>query len=290
MSDPSFSASSPLPRLAKIIETYFSGDEINRLCFELDVDYEDFPQKKRAKVMELVQFMKRQGRLDDLVIKVRQLRPHIGVNLSNVLNNALSPDDPELASVKSLLKQLRHFYEKLYEWKELHNHLDEIINIFAQFSKQVDRLATAGEPIEDMYRLDESWQPIYRRMNKFLSWSEQDIKYIGEPYALLDDGSRRGEKWAVELAMQHDVINALLARPPVFTGKKSASGSLSRFIKSFNEQPSAETAVWQQWWRNLRESTQTFNNKLSNHMFLADKELRKAALDLHDFSKETLWG
>jgi len=291
MSDLPFSESIPPPKLAIIISTYFDDNEIQDICFQLDVDYEDLAgQTKSAKARNLVQYMERRDRLDELIIKVRQLRPNIEINLGNVLNNALSPNDPQLVTAKKILKELRLLSEKLYEWKELHNHLDEIINIFAQFSKQVDRLAVAGEPVEDMYRLNDSWQPVHRRTNVLLLWSEQDVKYIGEPYILLDDGGRRGEKWAVELAMQHDVIHALLASPPVFTKAKSASGGLSRFIKSFNDEPSQETAVWQQWWHNLRENTQTFNNKLSNHMFLADKELRKAALDLHDFSKETLWG
>ena len=291
MSDLPFSESIPAPKLAVIIKTYFDDNEIRDLCFQLGVGYEDLPGRgKGAKARELVQFMERRDRLDVLVTKVRRLRPHIGVNLGNVLDNALSPDDPELANVKSLLAQLRHFYEKLYEWKELHNHLDEIINIFSQFSAQVERLAAASEPIADLNTLSLSWQPVHRRTNVLLIWSEQDVKHIGQPYAVLADGSRRGEKWAIELAMQHDAVDALLTEPPAFTQTKPASSGLSRFIKSFNEQPSAETAVWQRWWHDLRESTRAFDNKLRNHMFLADKELRKTALDLHDFSKETLWG
>ena len=291
MSDLPFSESIPPPKLAIIIKTYFDDNEIRDICFQLGVDYEDLPgQGKGAKARDLVQFMERRDRLDELVRKVRQVRPHIEINIGNVLNKALSPNDPQLVTVKKLLNDLRLLSEKLYEWKELHNHLDEIINIFAQFAKQVDRLATAGEPLEDIFRLNESWQPIHRRVNVLLLWSEQDVKHIGQPYLLLEDGSRRGEKWAVELAMQHDVVHTLLAESPDFTPVKPASGGLSRFIKSFNEQPSAETAVWQQWWRSLRENTQTFNNKLNNHMFLADKELRKTAVELHNFSKETLWG
>lgn len=291
MNDLPFSESIPPPKLAIIISTYFDDNEIQDICFQLDVDYEDLAgQTKSAKVRNLIQHMERRNRLDELIIKVQQLRPNIEINIGNVLNNALAPNDPQLVTVKKILKELRLLSEKLYEWKELHNHLDEIINIFSQFSAQVDRLAIAGEPVEDMFRLTDSWQPVHRRMNVLLLWSEQDVKHIGEPYALLADGSRRGEKWAVELAMQHDAISTLLTNSPVFTKAQPANNGLSRFIKSFNEQPSPQTAVWQHWWRSLRESTQTFNNQLSNHMFLADKELRKTALDLHDFSKETLWG
>lgn len=291
MSDLPFSESIPPQKLAIIISTYFDDNEIQDICFRLDVDYEELAgQTKSAKARNLVQHMKRRNRLDELMFKVRQLRPNIEINIGNVLNNALAPNDPQLVTVKKILTELRLLSERLYEWKELHNHLDELINIFSQFSAQVDRLAIAGEPVEDMYRLNDSWQPVHRRTNVLLLWSEQDVEHIGKPYILLADGSRKGEKWAVELAMQHDAISDLLANSPVFTKEQSASNGLSRFIKAFNEQPSPQTAVWQQWWRSLRESTQMFNNKLSNHMFLADKELRKTALDLHDFSKETLWG
>lgn len=59
------------------LNTYFSLSEIRTLCFDLGIDYEDLGgDSKNDKVMNLVQFMQRHGRLQELEDLVRQERPY----------------------------------------------------------------------------------------------------------------------------------------------------------------------------------------------------------------------
>jgi hypothetical protein len=289
MSETTFLNSITPQKLAEIIKTYFDDNELRDLCFQVHVDYEELKgQRKSDKVRELITFLHRRGQGDELIETIRRLRPHVGINLGKVLENVFLPNDPQLTGVNSLLEQLRSYYQKLYEWKELHNHLDEVINVFDQFSAQVERFAASGKAIDDINPLALSWQPVHRRVNVFLIWAEQDIKHIGKPYGLLENGTITGEKWAVEIANHHEAIKLLLAENPTLLDVQSTNQNLQLFVKLFTDR-ATKSSLWINWWQNLRESTRSFDNKLRNNMFLADKELRKTAMELHDFSKETLW-
>lgn len=56
----------------------YNNAELDELCFELGVDYEDFPAEKRAKARELVRYLSRRGRLGELVVAGQRSRPHLG--------------------------------------------------------------------------------------------------------------------------------------------------------------------------------------------------------------------
>ena len=289
MNERSGSAITP-QELTDIIKTYFDLSEIADLSFRLGVDHEEIKgQNKSDKARELVVYMERRGQLDRLTSTVWRLRPHIGINLVRVLTETFLPNDPKLKSIKSLLAQLRQYSEKLNEWKALHNHLDETINVFSQFAAQIERFAEAGQPVSDLNVVNVSWQPVYRRVNRLLQWAESDIKHIGKPYAVAEDGVRTGEKWAVTLAEKQGAIITLLAEYPSQINSPSSNQVLHRFTSFMNSRTS-NYADWQSWWANLRDNTRAFDDHLRDSMFLADKELRKTAAELHDFSKETLWG
>ncbi|MFO7664023.1 MAG: biotin/lipoyl-containing protein [Chloroflexota bacterium] len=55
----------------------FSNLELDDLCFELEVEYEDLPVEKRAKARELIRYMERRDRLEDLIIAGRKLRSNL---------------------------------------------------------------------------------------------------------------------------------------------------------------------------------------------------------------------
>lgn len=275
-------------RLAKFISAYFSEPELRDLCFELNVDYEDLPLGgKSEKARELVTYMDRRKRLPELTALVRQLRPHLGMNLNRLTQEILPQNDPRLQGVASLLEQFRQYYRRLREWKELHNHLDETLNVFGQYAAQVERFAVAGVDV-DPVALDISWQPVHRRMSVMLAWAERDIEHIGRPYRLLENGEREGEKWAVELAELHQALHEHLKESP---GQRNpANERRAGWRRFFNAQAGAtEARSWEDWQRHLRELTRTCDNALKTHMFLADKELRKTALELYEMSREALW-
>lgn len=275
-------------KLAAFISANFNEEELRGLCFETTVDYDDLrPGGKSNKARELVTYMQRHGRLRNLVETVQQLRPHFGLNLKDLTYEVLAPDDPRLQGVDSLLTEFRQHYQRLREWKELHNHLDETLNVFGQYTAQVERFADRNEPV-DLDPLNISWQPVHRRITVLLTWAAQDVQFIGQPYQVLDNGERTGEKWAIELAELHQAVNVYLRENPV-QQVVTAPPSLWPRLRYLFGSENSQTAIWQEWWRGLRELTRSCDNTLKTHMFMADKELRKTAMELYDLSKEALW-
>jgi hypothetical protein len=274
-------------KLADFISASFDEEGLKDLCFRLHVDYDDLPALgKSNKARELVKSMQHRNRTSDLVETVQELRPHLGLNLKALTHEVLPANDPRLQGVDSLLTEFRHHYERLREWKELHNHLDETLNVFGQYAAQVERFADRNEPI-DLDPLNISWQPVQRRIVVLLAWAEQDLRHIGEPYQVLDNGERKGEKWAIEVAELHQALNVYLQENPT---QQAAGPTPRRWLGDlFNSEGRQQAAVWQMWWRGLRELTRSYDNTLKTHMFMADKELRKTAMALYDLSKEALW-
>lgn len=283
------------PEMVGIIATYFDDSELRELCFKMGVNYEDLDgTNRKVKIISLVSYMHRHRglegieKLDDTV---RQLRPHIGLNFERVVSELFLPTDPRRQHMHHLIAQLRNYYQKLHEWKELHNQLDETINIFGQFAAQVDRLASKGMSVDDVNLLYISWDPVHHRLNKLLMWAEQDIQHIGLPYQVLENGDRTGERWAVDLAGQHEAIRTLLTQElpiseyPFGQGFYRIIQRIIQLIRGYHYQ----SPEWQDWWRTLRDNTRDLDSKLKVSMFWADKELRKAAERLRDFSREALW-
>jgi internalin A len=67
-------------RLRELLKS-FSDNELRDVCFELCVDYEDLPgEGKSGKARELISYLDRCGRLAELVIIGKRLRPDIAWN------------------------------------------------------------------------------------------------------------------------------------------------------------------------------------------------------------------
>ena len=70
------SSSGYLARLFKLLMAHFDLDELRTLCFDLSVDYDTLRgEEKATKALELITFMLREHRLDELVSTLRQGRP-----------------------------------------------------------------------------------------------------------------------------------------------------------------------------------------------------------------------
>jgi len=63
-------------RLRQNLMSYFSRDELQALCFDLGVDYENFPETKRCIAMGLVEYLERCGRISELMEVCRRRRPN----------------------------------------------------------------------------------------------------------------------------------------------------------------------------------------------------------------------
>jgi hypothetical protein len=67
--------------LIKEINQYFSDSELNELCTQLRVDYDNLSGKgKSDKIRELVGYMERRGRISELVDVLQIERPHVDWN------------------------------------------------------------------------------------------------------------------------------------------------------------------------------------------------------------------
>ena len=65
-------------KLRQILIDYFNEDELRDLCFDLRVDYENLAgASKVGKARELIAFVERHGRFQELVEHAQYLRPNI---------------------------------------------------------------------------------------------------------------------------------------------------------------------------------------------------------------------
>lgn len=271
--------------LARILKASFNESELRDLCFELQVDYESVSGKNKSdKARELVGYMERHGQFGQLYEQVKKLRPHAikASQSGGLVAQSLDQNDPRANEAQNLIVQLREYHEQLSEWKELHNHLDETLNIFGQFLVNITWHAERVAAIDTIV-LDGSWQPVDRRVERYLLWSKQ-VKYIGEPYQETDNGEKLGEKWAVEVSVYRQAIISLLQESPAV--RKAVLGE-NRLHKMFRFVPNKSRQIpgWQRWWNDLLDVTREFDNLLKKHMFVTDKELRRTASDLLDLSK-----
>lgn len=265
MPDPANGQPPDLPRLREQIRALFSDGELRDLCMDLGIDYENLAgAAKGDKVRELVLLVERQGRVADLVQRVTELRPHIGLNVQRLAERVAAADAGEQQGFHSLMEQFRRYNEQMVEWKELHNRLNILLNVFDSFGTQVERVDAREERI-DLRMLQLAWQSVYQTIYHLLLFA-RDIQYIGPPFTETDRAIT-GAEWAVELSALRNSIQAHLQRRPA----------------------TLQATYDNTWWQTLREETSRLDDAIKRNLFLADEELRKTAGDLYDLSAETLW-
>ena len=67
-----------LIQLRQLLTQYIDDSELQTFCFDLNVDYEGLSgQNKTDKARELVEFMQRHGRIQEVITQARHLRPHV---------------------------------------------------------------------------------------------------------------------------------------------------------------------------------------------------------------------
>ncbi|MFP4441019.1 MAG: effector-associated domain EAD1-containing protein [Chloroflexaceae bacterium] len=65
-------------RLRQLLTRHFDRSELQTLCFELGVAYDDLPEGGRVdKIRELITYLERRGRIPDLIAVGRRLRPDV---------------------------------------------------------------------------------------------------------------------------------------------------------------------------------------------------------------------
>jgi hypothetical protein len=81
-------------RLRQLLTRHFNPGELQTLCFELGVEYDDLPEGGRVdKIRELITHLERRGRIPDLIAVGRRLRPDVAWDAA-----AAPPDAAAVAS------------------------------------------------------------------------------------------------------------------------------------------------------------------------------------------------
>ncbi len=176
--------------------------------------------------------------------------------LVEALRTALPAGDPQPRHLMAALEQFKTLHTALYEWKELHNYLNDIVFVMDQFAREVERLDAKGQP-GDPRRLARQWRPVAGKVQMLLDWAGGDIRHIAaERFAETPQGWQ-GPRWAVEVAMTARHVEALL--------KPSEFDLLA-----------------------IYDATYAFTDAASRQMYLADKGLRDTAGKLYAISQVVL--
>ncbi len=175
--------------------------------------------------------------------------------LMETLRQALPDNDPLPDRLLGALKDFKQQHTLLWEWKELHNALNDVIFVFDQFSKEVER-RDASNSLGDVHALKRLWRPVEQKVELLLDFATK-VQHIGKPLITQADGSRQGPPWAIELAGATDQLKHL-----------------------FDEDALTLDTIY--------EATYAFSDAAEKHMYLADKQLRDTAGELYDLSNTLL--
>jgi hypothetical protein len=133
--------------------------------------------------------------------------------------------------------------------------LNDVIFVFDQFAREIERRDAAGA-IGDVRLLKRLWQPTDQKVELLIEFAK-GVSHIATPLIVLPDGSLQGPPWAVELAM-----------------------AAKRLKEVFEERLVYLAEVY--------DATYAFSDAAEKHMYLADKQLRKAAGELFNLSNIVL--
>lgn len=267
----------PLPEktdLQQILNAYFNDSELRDLCFRLHIEYEDLGgYTKSDKVRELILHAERHNRSEALVQTVYELRPHAGVSVRQEAARRLAANDPLLAQLNSLVEQLRTYHERLREWKEMHNHLDETLNIMGAYLGQIDLSVNNGEFV-NAASLKLLWRPTFNRLDRTIDWGQNDVRHIDD----LQFGGVDSD-WAYQLRSMADGMQEFLTE----------FETLQRRFRNQQNQPEARDELWETQ-ESLLDRTRELDDLLRKLMFQVDKELLKSVGELYELSRQSLWG
>ena len=127
--------------------------------------------------------------------------------LMETLKQALPDDDPLPAELIGTLRSFRGFHAKLYEWKEVHKVLNDVLFVFDQFSREVERRDASGQP-GDLRSLARAWRPVKQKID-LLRDAAAALQYISHPLVESAAG-RQGPPWVIEILSAADRLADLL--------------------------------------------------------------------------------
>ena len=186
-----------------------------------------------------------------------QINNYLQIDLAQLaatLKQALPANDPLPDRLVAALHSFKQYHARLWEFKELHNTLNDVVFVLDQFAREVERLDAAGQT-GDVRALTRLWRPVDRKVDLLIEFAA-GVQHIGAPL-VQRNGSWQGPAWAIELQSAAQRINELLSPTDYdFTA--------------------------------LYDATNAFSDSADKHLYLADKQLRDTAGELYNLSQQLL--
>lgn len=194
------------------------------------------------------------------------------------LKRAFPKNDPRPEQFRMVLGQFQVYHSALFEWKELHNLLDEILTSFAQFSREIQR-ADSEKTIPSPRTLRTLWRPVSNCVDSLLQYA-QGIEYIGKKYESFGNRSV-GEIWAVKINELRNRINVQIG-----LDESSEFDPSTQHAATILDKGKLLIGLKPDWWLVLYEMNNEFGHLVYAQMHWADKKLRETAADLYHQSRD----
>jgi len=196
--------------------------------------------------------------------------------LISALKSAFPKNDPRPEQFRLILEEIYNYHNTIYEWKELHNALDDVLSSFGQFYAEIQR-ADAEHILPRVRSLRSLWRAVSVSVDALVEFS-RGIKEIGIPYMDKNDGLLIGEPWVIRISALRRQIDIQLG---VSASLDNLSGPADRIIQSSQ----FRIGIRPGWWVNLFELSNEFNHTTYKYMHITDKKLRESVGELYMYSK-----
>ncbi len=186
-----------------------------------------------------------------------QINNYLQIDLAQLaatLKQALPANDPLPDRLVAALQDFKRYQSRLWEFKELHNTLNDVVFVLDQFAREVERLDAAGQT-GNARTLARLWRPVDQKVDLLIEFA-RNVQHIGAPLIQQND-SWQGPAWAIELQSAAQRINELLT-------------------------PSDYDFAA------LYDATNAFSDSADKQLYLADKQLRDTAGELYNLSQQLL--
>lgn len=266
--------------LAKKIGIHYSVSEIEHLCFELGIEFDEFGVNGAiANARELVKKMNRLRRIPELVKKVKIDRPNVHFDEELTIFNAVKAlPEEQKKELTFLFDEWTATNQELLYWKMLHNHLDVLLNnVFDLFSTKVDEFSRKNLRLKQNHLRDlkESWVKVEIRLELLLR-ETNSIDAENQPHKELIN--RVSPNLFRKLDSEYKAICLRLEQ------LKPASVSRLWSLWDIPVIHPSEFRDWVEWWDKFGESNRKLKKEIQTNMSLVDDNLRKTVERL---SKQT---
>lgn len=209
-----------------------------------------------------------------LAVEIEQEYQNDLAALKRSLEDTLA-NSPGRDSVRTVLDRFHAYHEELYEWKELHDQLDMLLNAFGQFATPIEHAYATRQFLAPLV-LKNMWRAVSRQVALLIDFAG-GIQIIGIRYQELGNGQLVGEPWAVKISTLQQNMDGHLQSAPNAPGNTAFKRALSKWSRQDDT-----------WWLQLYELTHEFSDLISTQMTIADKNLRDTATSLYELSKDIL--